>query len=107
MGPTRSVRLPQALDKWFTERLERQPERSASELLVTLVHGGLRLREGYMAIHRRVLEGHLVSGETGLYATYVECLTDTFGIEYVAHLELWIASEREARSAAPSRTGAG
>jgi hypothetical protein len=94
MGPTRSTRLPRALDEWFTERLERHPERSPSELLVQLIHGGLRLREGYMAIHRRVLEGHVSSGETDAYAIYVRCLTDTFGSEYVAHLEKWLAAER-------------
>src|SRR5450631_1790709 len=55
-GKTRSTRLPRALDEWFTERLERHPEQSATELLLQLIHGGLRLREGYMAIHRRALE---------------------------------------------------
>jgi hypothetical protein len=99
------MRLPRALDEWFTERLERHPERSASEFLVQLIHGGLRLREGYMAIHRRVLEQHLVSAETELYAAYVRCLTDTFGTEYVAHLENWLASERDGRRAAPSKNG--
>ena len=94
MGPTRSMRLPRALDNWFQERLERHTERSASELLVQLVHGGLRLREGYMAIHRRVLEGHSSAGDAATYAIYVACLTDTFGAEYVAHLENWLAAER-------------
>ena len=105
MGPTRSMRLPRALDEWFTERLARHSERSPSEFLVQLIHGGLRLREGYMAIHRRVLEQHLVSGETELYAAYARCLTDTFGTEYVAHLEDWLASEHCSRPAAPSRNG--
>ncbi len=93
MGPTRSVRLPQALDTWFLERLERQRERSPSELLVMLVHGGLRLREGYMAIHRRVLEHYVASGQTDVYRAYVRCLLDTFGAEYVDHLERWLAAE--------------
>jgi hypothetical protein len=96
MGPTRSLRLPRALDEWFAERLERHPERSPSELLVQLVHGGLRLREGYMAIHRRMLEQHIASGDTDLYAAYVRCLTDTFGNEYVRHLEDWLAAENVA-----------
>ena len=61
MGPTRSMRLPRALDTWFEERLARHLERSPSEVLVALVHGGLRLREGYMAIHRRVLEERLTA----------------------------------------------
>lgn len=94
MGPTRSLRLPRALDAWFTARLDRHPERSASELLVQLVHGGLRLREGYMAIHRRALEQCLATGSTEGYATYLQCLVDTFGPDYVAHLESWLAAER-------------
>jgi hypothetical protein len=60
-----------------------------------------------MAIHRRVLEGHLVSGESELYAAYVRCLTDTFGSEYVTHLENWLASEQGSPAVAPSRNGAG
>ncbi len=95
-GPTRSVRLPRALDEWFVERMERHRERSSSELLVQLVHGGLRLREGYMAIHRRTLERYASSGESDAYATYVACLTDTFGTEYVGHLEKWLEADRTA-----------
>jgi hypothetical protein len=106
MGPTRSTRLPRPLDEWFTERLERHSERSPSEFLVQLIHGGLRLREGYMAIHRRVLEQHLSAGETELYAAYVRCLNDTFGKEYVAHLEDWLASEGGGQPVAMSRNGA-
>lgn len=94
MGPTRSMRLPRALDEWFATRLERHPERSPSELLVQLVHGGLRLREGYMAIHRRVLERHASVGDGVAYAGYIACLGDTFGEEYVAHLERWLAADR-------------
>ncbi len=93
MGPTRSMRLPRALDEWFNERLDRHPERSSSELLVQLLHGGLRLREGYMAIHRRVLEQHISTGDRKSYSIYLNCLTDTFGHEYVAHLENWLAGE--------------
>ena len=107
MGPTRSLRLPRALDEWFTERLERHRERSPSEVLVQLVHGGLRLREGYMAIHRRALEQFVSSGEAELYAAYVRCLTDTFSAEYVAHLEDWLAAERVIWPEAPSRNGRG
>ncbi len=105
MGPTRSMRLPQALDEWFTERLERHSERSPSAILVQLVHGGLRLHEGYMEIHRRVLEQHILSGATDTYAAYVQCLTDTFGPEYVAHLGEWIAAERVARPPAMAKNG--
>jgi hypothetical protein len=93
MGPTRSARLPRSLDDWFNERLARHPERSASELLVQLIHGGLRLREGYMAIHRRVLEDHLSKGDAEVYAAYARCLNDTFGAEYVTHLENWLAAD--------------
>jgi predicted metal-dependent phosphoesterase TrpH len=105
MGPTRSMRLPQALDEWFEERLERHAERSPSAILVQLVHGGLRLREGYMEIHRRVLEQHISSGATETYAAYVQCLTDTFGPEYVLHLTEWIAAERVARPATSAKNG--
>ena len=101
MGPTRSMRLPRALDEWLAERLERHPERSPSAVLVALIHGGLRLREGYMEIHRRVLEQHLAAGETAAYDTYVSCLNDTFGSEYVAHLQTWIAADRTARPVVP------
>ena len=94
MGPTRSVRLPQALDDWFNERLERHRERSASEILVALVHGGLRLREGYMSIHRRVLERYAISNDGRAYEIYAASLNDTFGPEYVAHLEKWLEADR-------------
>ena len=93
MGPTRSMRLPQALDRWFEERLALQRERSPSEILVGLVHGGLRLREGYMAIHRRVLEHYVSSGQIDVYAAYRRCLLDTFGVDYVDHLEQWLAAD--------------
>ncbi len=105
MGPTRSARLPRALDDWFNERLERHPERSPSELLVQLIHGGLRLREGYMAIHRRVLEDHLSSGDAEAYAAYARCLNDTFGAEYVTHLENWLAADGVPAPAVASRNG--
>ncbi len=105
MGPTRSTRLPRALDEWFTERLERYSERSPSEMLVQLIHGGLRLREGYMAIHRRVLEHYITSGEAQVYAAYMRCLTDTFGPEYVAHLERWLAADRVVSPAVTTKNG--
>lgn len=93
MGPTRSTRLPRALDEWFAQRLDQHRERSASELLVQLIHGGLRLREGYMAIHRRALERHLAADEISDYATYLRCLADSFGLEYVGHLERWLQAD--------------
>ena len=93
MGPTRSMRLPRALDQWFNERLDRHAEVSPSELLVALVHGGLRLREGYMSIHRRVLEHYVLSSQDDVYAAYLRCLNDTFGPEYVEHLERWLEAD--------------
>lgn len=93
MGPTRSTRLPAALDRWFEERLALHPTRSASELLVELIHGGLRLREGYMAIHRRTLERLLTRRDAAAYDAYVRSLFDTFGQAYVEHLEAWLRAD--------------
>lgn len=92
-GPTRSLRLPHALDVWFLTRLDRKPEASPSEVLVQLIHGGLRLREGYMAIHRRALENALLGSDPERYHVYRACLMDTFGPDYVAHLERWLEAE--------------
>lgn len=92
-GPTRSTRLPRSLDEWFTSRLAVKPEASPSELLVSLIHGGLRLREGYMAIHRRQLEHCISSGRPGELATYFTCLLDTFGPRYVEHLKSWLRTD--------------
>jgi hypothetical protein len=97
--------LPRALDDWFNERLGRHSERSSSEMLVQLIHGGLRLREGYMAIHRRTLEDHLSLGDMEVYAAYVRCLADTFGPEYVTHLEKWLAADGVPAPAVASRNG--
>jgi hypothetical protein len=93
MGPARCTRLPRALDEWFTARLDFTPEKSPSELLVALIHGGLRLRDGYMAIHRRALEHYAVTAQTDCYAVYRRSLLDTFGVEYVDHVERWLAAE--------------
>ena len=92
-GPTRSVRLPRALDEWFVQRLDLKPEASATELLVSLVHGGLRLRDGYMAVHRRSLEHYVATGQGEAYRLYRRCLLDTFGAQYVDHLERWLAAD--------------
>lgn len=91
MGPVRSVRLPGALDTWLDTRLMAHPHRSVSELLVELVHGGLRLRDGYMSIHRYALESRV--GDPAAYAAYRTCLLDTFGASYVEHLESWLEAE--------------
>jgi hypothetical protein len=85
------MRLPVALDGWFESRMQAHPHRSASDLLVELVHGGLRLRDGYMSIHRYALE-HRVA-DPRAYAEYRAALTDTFGSEYVEHLERWLEAD--------------
>ncbi len=68
------------------------PDRSVSEILLALIHGGLRLRDGYMAVHRRALEQRL-HGEPSDYATYRACLLDTFGHEYLEHLDRWLEAD--------------
>ena len=93
MGQTRSTRLPASLDRWFEERLALHPTRSPSELLVELIHGGLRMREGYMAIHRRMLERLILRNDKIAYASYVCCLFDTFGQKYVELLEAWLRAD--------------
>jgi hypothetical protein len=90
-GATRSMRLPLVLDEWVETRMRAHPQRSASELLVELVHGGLRLRDGYMSIHRYALEGR--AADPAAYAEYRTCLGDTFGPDYVEHLERWLEAE--------------
>ncbi|GAC1403102.1 MAG: hypothetical protein NVSMB64_04160 [Candidatus Velthaea sp.] len=92
-GPVRSTRLPAALDAWLESRLMIHRHKSSSEILVELIHGGLRLRDGYMSIHRRALEDVLRRGDTAAYAIYRSCLTDTFGHEYVEHLESWLEAD--------------
>jgi hypothetical protein len=92
-GPTRSTRLPGPLDEWFQQRLDARRELSPSELLVALIHGGLRLRDGYMAIHRRTLEDFIAAGRTADYEAYVRCLLDTFGRDYVEHLRRWLEAD--------------
>ncbi len=90
-GQTRSLRLPAALDDWFEARMRAHPHRSASDLLVELIHGGLRLRDAYMSIHRYALEAR--AGTPAAYAEYRSCLADTFGPEYVEHLERWLEAD--------------
>jgi hypothetical protein len=85
------MRLPIALDEWLESRMAAHPHRSASDLLVELVHGGLRLRDGYMSIHRYALEAR--STTPAAYAEYRASLYDTFGPEYVEHLERWLEAD--------------
>ncbi len=90
-GATRSMRLPIALDEWLESRMQAHPHRSASDLLVELVHGGLRLRDGYMSIHRYALEERVTT--PAAYAEYRACLYDSFGPDYVQHLERWLEAD--------------
>ncbi len=92
MGPTRSTRLPAPLDQWLESRLMLHRDKSVSEILLELIHGGLRLREGYMAIHRRVLEARIADGPAS-YDAYRACLLDTFGSQYVEHLDRWLEAD--------------
>ncbi len=92
LGPTRSIRLPASLDAWLEERLLLHRDRSVSDILLALIHGGLRLRDGYMVIHRRALEHRLARDRRG-YDEYRACLLDTFGPEYVEHLERWLEAD--------------
>jgi hypothetical protein len=85
------MRLPIALDEWLEARMQAHPHRSASDLLVELVHGGLRLRDGYMSIHRYALEAR--AGQPAAYAEYRASLQDTFGSDYVEHLERWLEAD--------------
>lgn len=93
MGQTRSMRLPASLDRQLEERLMLERTRSSSDILVELVHGGLRLRHGYMAIHRRTLERLAQRGDAAAYQTYLRCLFDTFGQEHVDHLVAWLRAD--------------
>jgi hypothetical protein len=93
MGAVRSTRLPAPIDAWFESRLAIHSHRSASDILVELIHGGLRLRDGYMSIHRRVLEELVRAGDATALATYRRSLSDTFGDEYVLHLDRWLEAD--------------
>ncbi|GAC1584096.1 MAG: hypothetical protein NVS3B7_19490 [Candidatus Elarobacter sp.] len=92
VGPTRSTRLPVAIDAWLETRLTLHRDKSVSEILLELIHGGLRLREGYMAIHRRTLEDRM-GGDPATYAAYRACLLDTFGAQYLEHLDRWLEAD--------------
>lgn len=93
VGSTRSLRLPHQLDQWFEDRLTLRSDKSSSDLLVELVHGGLRLRLGYMAIHRRELERFITGKDGKGYWTYLGALVDTFGKNYADHLEKWLQAD--------------
>jgi hypothetical protein len=46
-----------------------------------------------MLVHRRMLEHYVLSGQDDVYTAYTRCLTDTFGPEYVQHLERWLEAD--------------
>jgi hypothetical protein len=92
MGPTRSTRLPAAIDEWLESRLMLHSDKSVSEILLELIHGGLRLREGYMSVHRRVLEARAMD-DPAAYEAYRACLLDTFGPRYLEHLDRWLEAD--------------
>jgi hypothetical protein len=92
-GPVRSLRLPLELDDWFEQRLRDDALRSASDILLEAVHGGLRLQPGYMTRHHRVLSALAAADDRAGYESYVAALTDSFGSAYVKHLEAWMAAE--------------
>jgi hypothetical protein len=93
MGPVRSLRLPRALDAWFEQRLCAEPSASASQLLLRMLHGGLRLKPGYMVRHRRALEGFVARADAPAYLLYRKALEETFGETYVEHLERWLETD--------------
>ncbi len=72
-------------------------DKSVSEIMLALIHGGLRLREGYMAVHRRALEARL-GDDAASYAAYRACLLDTFGPEYLDHLDRWLEADGIAKT---------
>ncbi|MDP9024970.1 MAG: hypothetical protein M3N13_06345 [Candidatus Eremiobacteraeota bacterium] len=93
LGPVRSLRLPRSIDRWFEERLRDDPQRPASDVLLILLHGGLRLQRGYMARQRAEIGRLIDSGDRIRLETYMQALRDSFSDEYVAHLEDWVANE--------------
>lgn len=93
LGIVRSLRLPLALDAWFEKRLCQEPQRSASDMLLELVHGGLRLRRGYMERHRTALEAYGARGDERGYNDYRLALEQTFDSTYVENLERWLQAD--------------
>lgn len=89
----RSLRLPHQLDAWFEDRLREHPRRSASALLLELLHGGLRLHHGYMQAQYRTLARLVEHNDQDGYETYLRALLDTFGPQYVEHLKKWLRAD--------------
>lgn len=93
LGVVRSLRLPHDLDRWFEERLRTEKDRSASEILLEAIHGGLRLERGYMHRQRSALAALIEAGDRTGYESYCRALADSFGSAYVRHVEAWLASD--------------
>jgi hypothetical protein len=49
-----------------------------------------------MAVHRRALEHYARTNRPDAYRLYARCLLDTFGPEYVDHVERWLRAEAQA-----------
>jgi hypothetical protein len=92
-GPVRSLRLPRDLDLWFEQRLRDEAARPASDILLEAVHGGLRLRDGYMRRQRHALGLLIAANDRARYESYVRALADSFGSGYVTHLEAWLRAD--------------
>lgn len=92
-GPVRSLRLPRELDEWYEQRLRDDANRSASDILLEAVHGGLRLQTGYMNRQHGALRALVAANDRPGYESYVSALADSFGTAYVRHLEAWLAAE--------------
>jgi hypothetical protein len=92
-GPVRSLRLPFELDEWFEQRLREDAARSASDILLEALHGGLRLQAGYMTRQRDALEALIGANDAICYESYTRALADSFGTGYVKHLEAWLIAD--------------
>lgn len=92
-GPVRSLRLPHDLDQWFEQRMREEAERPASDILLQAVHGGLRLRSGYMRRQRMTLASLAASQDSVRYESYLRALADSFGSGYVSHMEAWLVAD--------------
>ena len=92
-GPVRSLRLPLELDEWFEQRLRDDAARSASDILLEAVHGGLRLEAGYMKRQHRALAALIKANDRASYDSYIRALADSFGSGYVKHLEAWLLAD--------------
>jgi hypothetical protein len=93
LGPVRSLRLPADLDRWFEVRLRSEPRRPASDILIEAVHGGLRLRPGYMRRHYLTLAAFVCANDFERYQSYLRALADSFGDSYVQHIEAWLNAD--------------